>query len=780
VIAEVKSTTALRAAAAALLFVAATAPAHAAARVNVHASDAAFAATARSVVPGGALRVEGLILERELSTTTLDLQRFEVWRPDARIEVDGRLVPAPRTAYFRGGVDGEMGSIAFFSVRESGDVRGIVQKSGATWVVGKGRGLGQLRSRQADLSTMEPFQCGQDSLYPDSEAFLAGDESPTAVPDFASGSVIDQPYSATIAIETDYEYYAMFGNTPDALDYMADLIGYADVTYSREIDTDMSIGFARLWTGGAGSDPWTIGACGSEPCGTDNALYQFRDYWNANQKSTSRTVAHMLSGKGLGGGIAYIGVLCQNYGSGSTVDYGLSASLGGGFNWDGDQSHNPASVLWDIVVVQHEIGHNFNSPHSHDYCNVSGNPNPIDRCWAGCQSKTGLPSCSSPTPMFHNSNQQGEGTIMSYCHLHKVCSGSTSTVCSVNADCPSGQSCVYDGTYGNISMTFGGRTGSGELLHTCGDEPEREAARMRTHVVSRAASYPSCFVSSSCGNGVIDAGEECDGGDLGGATCGSEGFVGGTLSCTSSCTFDTSACSSCGNGVVDDGEVCDGGDLGGATCGSLGCTGGGALACNFSCSGYDDSGCSGCPACDHDGLCEAGEDCYGCADDCASGFASGAVCGNGICETADGENCATCPADCAGKVTGKPSGRSCCGTGDGYAPEGASTACDDPMCTTGGYSCTTTAAPSGDFCCGLDACQPGESCSNCALDCGNGFELCDNGIDDDCNGQTDCDDAACNGDSACLCGQANSACSTDSDCCSGNCRTNGKKAFTCS
>jgi hypothetical protein len=47
---------------------------------------------------------------------------------------------------------------------------------------------------------------------------------------------------------------------------------------------------------------------------------------------------------------------------------------------------------------------------------------------------------------------------------------------------------------------------------------------------------------SQCGNGTINAGEDCDGANLGGASCTSLGFDGGSLSCTSSCTFDTSAC----------------------------------------------------------------------------------------------------------------------------------------------------------------------------------------------------------------------------------------------
>ncbi len=59
---------------------------------------------------------------------------------------------------------------------------------------------------------------------------------------------------------------------------------------------------------------------------------------------------------------------------------------------------------------------------------------------------------------------------------------------------------------------------------------------------------PGIFTSGSavCGNGVREGAEECDGSDLGGATCGDFGCSSGTLSCTSSCTLDTSACTSCG------------------------------------------------------------------------------------------------------------------------------------------------------------------------------------------------------------------------------------------
>ncbi len=63
-----------------------------------------------------------------------------------------------------------------------------------------------------------------------------------------------------------------------------------------------------------------------------------------------------------------------------------------------------------------------------------------------------------------------------------------------------------------------------------------------------------------CGDGVKGPGEECDGDDLGGATCASLGYLGGQLLCRPNCTYDTSGCNVCGNGILEEGEVCDDGN----------------------------------------------------------------------------------------------------------------------------------------------------------------------------------------------------------------------------
>ena len=114
-----------------------------------------------------------------------------------------------------------------------------------------------------------------------------------------------------------------------------------------------------------------------------------------------------------------------------------------------------------------------------------------------------------------------------------------------------------------------------------------------------------CVKAAGCGNGAIDAGEDCDLENLNDMTCASvldSYSATGTLKCTSGCKFDTSECVDyyCGNGILEDyevsgqpGETCDDKDFGGLTCTTYkndGKTYTGSLACTNEC-GIDDSDC---------------------------------------------------------------------------------------------------------------------------------------------------------------------------------------------
>ena len=141
--------------------------------------------------------------------------------------------------------------------------------------------------------------------------------------------------------------------------------------------------------------------------------------------------------------------------------------------------------------------------------------------------------------------------------------------------------------------------------------------------------FTSDAIAQYCGNGIVETGEECDGGKL---SCSTEipGTV-GPFYCTSECIWYDGYCrdDACGNYATDQGEVCD--HLV-TTCSSLN-HGNGLAFCSFDCGGYDLSNCSDFQNCGNNTI-EFREKCDGNSVSCASlGYGPG---------TAD------CRSDCAG------------------------------------------------------------------------------------------------------------------------------------
>jgi hypothetical protein len=150
----------------------------------------------------------------------------------------------------------------------------------------------------------------------------------------------------------------------------------------------------------------------------------------------------------------------------------------------------------------------------------------------------------------------------------------------------------------------------------------------------------SMCMPDTCLDDGIDGTDVCDGADLGGQDCVTQGFDGGALACTANCSaFDTSACYECGDGMITAPELCDGADLAGQTCAGVGFDGG-TLGCAADCNGYDTSGCYECG----DGVINPGETCDGAdlgGQDCVSqGFAGGGTLGCALdCSAYDTSMC---------------------------------------------------------------------------------------------------------------------------------------------
>lgn len=434
---------------------------------------------ARSLPSEARLRLEGVPLAVDGSAATLELERFEVFTPDVEIWVDGRKSRQrpPASVRFRGHVAGDPQSNVLLSFRPGGTYRGLIVGAGGPWVLEGGpafEAVGGAAARRVlpelELAAGEAgFACEQGDLTAPEREALPRELLEAAVPDVLDEAAAAGTFTHTarVAVQTDFEYFQLFGNQQDAVDYVGDLFAFASITYEAEIQTSLAVALVDLWT--TPSDPWN-------QSGSFCGMMELGRYWNQNRTDVDRTLVHFMSGKSTSSGIAWLSVLCSgpfNVNVGSSCpgmastglyggDYGFTGGIRGTFNLSSPQ------VIWDIVAVMHEIGHNFSSPHTHCYKGLEGIGQPVDQCYGA----EGGASCHAGANTLPCNTVGGRcGTLMSYCHL-------------------------LAGGFGNIAMTFG-------QGHPFGVEPERVPTRMRNHVLHTASFNNACLAPQASGGGII-------------------------------------------------------------------------------------------------------------------------------------------------------------------------------------------------------------------------------------------------------------------------------------
>jgi MYXO-CTERM domain-containing protein len=234
-------------------------------------------------------------------------------------------------------------------------------------------------------------------------------------------------------------------------------------------------------------------------------------------------------------------------------------------------------------------------------------------------------------------------------------------------------------------------------------------------------------VTATCGNGVVDPGETCDGDCPTSCPsvdpCAPAKLVGSAATCDAHCTStpvtacasgdgccptgctnatDSDCSATCGNGVVDPGETCDG-DCPTSCPSADPCAPaklvGSAANCDAHCTSTSITACAS-----GDGCCPAG--CTNTTDsDCS------ATCGNGVVDP--GETCdGNCPTSCpkppkcyAMKLVGNASACnvscqktaiSACVSGDGCCPAGCTAAADHDCAPSPAGPDASVSQPSGD------------------------------------------------------------------------------------
>ena len=262
-----------------------------------------------------------------------------------------------------------------------------------------------------------------------------------------------------VAIETDYQLYQKFAGAGALTGYVTQLVAAISEQYLTDVQTTLAIAYLGVYTDP--SDPWTAQDSGGT---ASDVMAEFRAAWAPSSWPAAANLAHFISGAGLGGGVAYVNVLC-NQGFG----FGVSGNVNGQINW-GSWSGAPGAFTWDFVVVAHELGHNFGSQHTHSYCP------PLDQCYANCNGST---ACS-------------QGTLMSYCHtcggmdnidlrFHPVTAnimrGAVNSSCLGLGALAAGDFVQYHVRFNPLTTT-GARNANLEFLHDAGNAPSPFRVRL--------------------------------------------------------------------------------------------------------------------------------------------------------------------------------------------------------------------------------------------------------------------------------------------------------------
>lgn len=430
--------------AACLLGVAAMAPAVAQTVLGLPTAQEAGAdlRQALTVPVGGSLRIERLPLgDQAADGVSVELRRTNTGATPPLLVVHSSngvsVTRPPVRAHFTGQLVGDPQSSVFLSVDSQGSMRSIVRRGEDVFVgellapaasgeQGTARTTtSRPSSRRVDFyadAPNRPFSCGvtsefiQKNYVAPSAALIDNlrrnrERASTPAAGTQTAQAVGPQRRADIIIETDYELLKLLGSTSAVYAYVTDLFGYVSSQYQSEVGARLNITQVNVYTSSA-SDPWSSTTSG------DTLLGELQNYWNASGRiEQSRHHVHLLSGRNTGGGVAYLNTLGSAQ---KQYAYGVSGNIEGSFS-----PSNP-KVVWDAVVIAHEIGHAFGSDHTHNYDNPylgSSQGGAIDCCYSedsgqcvvqlGGTYRYGVFPGSNST--FGGSPGVGAGTIMSYC-----------------------------------------------------------------------------------------------------------------------------------------------------------------------------------------------------------------------------------------------------------------------------------------------------------------------------------------------------------------------------
>ena len=317
----------------------------------------------------------------------LDLYRADVFSEEALIKTsDGRsFAPNPDNQFYRGIISGNPNSLAIVSVFENNIQIVFSDKYGNRRIQETPDGSYILFADEDILApkNLECFTDETNGINPAQDTSVSHQRM--------TGNCVE------VYVECDYKCYQDNGSSvPNTEAWVAALWNEVITLYENE-SIPVAVSDILVYTSLA-DDPF-------DQLNTTSAVLSAFQAHIAAITYNGR-LAHLLSTRTLGGGIAYIDVLCS-----TLYQCAFSASL--------STTIVPVPTYsWSVEVVTHEMGHNMGSPHTHA-CAWNGNSTQIDDCGNVYAANNGSTpegaACFNPnSPILPTGTG---GTIMSYCHL---------------------------------------------------------------------------------------------------------------------------------------------------------------------------------------------------------------------------------------------------------------------------------------------------------------------------------------------------------------------------
>ncbi len=271
-----------------------------------------------------------------------------------------------------------------------------------------------------------------------------------------------------LALETDWQYYQIFNDAEAAVTYALAIIGAANSRYREQIDVVHTIEYLGYYT--TPNDPWS-----SQDQGGDcyAVIAEFRAQWENGGAPVDADLYHLFTGTDTGCAIA----------SGKICDPLDAFSLTGRMTGQTTFPVAPNPLNWDFVWFCHETGHNYGSPHTHQYCP------PLDECapsgyWGTCQDEQ---SCTT------------QATFMSYCH---ACPGGLANYTTwfhpvvadvMRTQAESGCISLFEGVLtADLGQALAGSNGTPELFVSWLDGPNA----LRLAVNQGPSNAPGVYITS--------------------------------------------------------------------------------------------------------------------------------------------------------------------------------------------------------------------------------------------------------------------------------------------